>query len=375
LRAPLRSLLAAAGSAVVVLLVMTAAAFSRGMERALGDAGNPDNVILLSSGSEDSIERSELSPQAVGVAMAAIAGLRQRFGVVYCSPEAHHAVLLRLARDDPRAALAMLRGVELAHATLVHDAVFITAGRAPRGAELLVGRLASVRMGLHPDQLAVGSRLWFDGRPWTISGHFAAPGTPLESEIWVPLAELQVALKRNAQVSCVVATLDDAELADIELFCRQRLDLELTVISEPRYYAKLHAFYQPLRAMVWVTVLLIGSAGLLGGLTTMYAAFATRVRELGTLQAIGFTRSAVLLSLWVEALLLVACGAIVACLVALMTLDGLAVRLTMGTVALAVDERVILSGMIAALAVGCIGVIGPGWRCLALPIPQALRAR
>ena len=43
--------------------------------------------------------------------------------------------------------------------------------------------------------------------------------------------------------------------------------------------------------------------GVLGGLSTMYAAFASRVRELGTLQVLGYPRSAIVLSLVQESAL------------------------------------------------------------------------
>ena len=56
-RSPLRLGLATAGSALVVLLVLSAAAFVQGMGRSLAGAGVAENAILVGAGSEDSIER------------------------------------------------------------------------------------------------------------------------------------------------------------------------------------------------------------------------------------------------------------------------------------------------------------------------------
>lgn len=374
-RAGLRTALGVAGSALVVLLVLMAAAFARGMSVTLAEAGAPNNVILLGVGSEESVERSEVHAKAASVAAASIDGIKQRLGVRYLSPEVHHAAILKLHPEDAEGRLAMLRGVDMTRAFLVHDQVRITAGRAPGKGELLVGKLAAVRMGVPPSALALGAQLTLEGRPWTIVGHFEAPNTPIEAEIWLPLQELQVATRRESSVSCVVLTLGTAELADVELFCDQRLDLELVAMPEREYYKKLHTFYRPLRLMVWVSALLIASAGLLGGLTTMYAAFSGRVRELGALQAIGFSRPALLLTLTQESLLMTGSGALLASAAAMAWIDGYAVRLTMGAVAMSIDASTLLLGLGAGVAVGVLGALVSAWRCLRMPIPLALRAR
>ena len=71
-------------------------------------------------------------------------------------------------------------------------------------------------------------------------------------------------------------------------------------------------FYRPVRWVIGATAFLVSLAGLFGGLNTLYAAFAARVREIGMLQALGFTRGAIILSLLQESLLASASGAILA---------------------------------------------------------------
>jgi putative ABC transport system permease protein len=84
--------------------------------------------------------------------------------------------------------------------------------------------------------------------------------------------------------------LGEATFDDVEIFTLQRLDLELVALRESEYYAKLSAFYTPLRAMTWVTAALVAAGAVFGGLNTLYAAFSARVREMATLQAVGFKR-------------------------------------------------------------------------------------
>src|SRR5687767_13564990 len=198
-------------------------------------------------------------------------------------------------------------------------------GRRRASARPILAPAAGAKMGLADARLRPGQALYFDDRTWTIVGRFEAPGTVMEAEVWTPLSDLQIAAKRD-NLSCVVLTLDTAEFDDVDAFAKQRLDLELVAMREREYYSKLSAFYRPIQLMVWATAGLIALGGLLGGLNTMYAAFASRVREIGSLQAIGYARGAIVLSLVQESLLATAAGALLAAAVGLLAFDGLHVR-------------------------------------------------
>ncbi len=45
-----------------------------------------------------------------------------------------------------------------------------------------------------------------------------------------------------------------------------------------------------------------------------------------------------------------------------------------GSIPLVIDEQVLLVGLIAGLVMGLVGATPPAWRCLKLPINEALRA-
>lgn len=372
-RSPLRTALGVAGAALVVLLVVAAAAFVRGMGRSLGSSGDERNVVLLGAGSEESAERSEIGSAVAGVAASSLDGVASVGGVRLVSPEIHASLTVQLGEGDPRTAFVNFRGVTDA-AYLVHRPVRIVEGRAPGPGELLAGRLAAARMGVPDDRVAVGRSLWFDGRAWPIVGRMEAPGTAAEAEVWCGLDDLRVAMRRDT-VSCVVLTLDPgAEFADVETFVRLRTDLELAALRESDYYGQLLAFYGPVRAMVWATAGLVALGAFLGGLNTAYAAFAARIREFATLQTLGYPRRAVVVALVQESVLQAAAGAAVAIALALAVLDGVAVRISMGAFGLAVDEVAVATGLAAALALGVLGTLPPAVRCLGRPVAEALRA-
>jgi len=207
----------------------------------------------------------------------------------------------------------------------------------------------------------------------TVSGVFTAPGTVMESEVWMPLGDLR-SLSLRDNLSCVVVRLDEGEFEDVDLFTKQRLDLELSALRESDYFARLSAFYAPVRGMAWMTAVLIATGALLGGLNTLYAAFAPRIREIAALQAIGFSRGTIMFSLVQESTLACLCGTLVAAIVALWVLDGTAVSFSIGSFVLRVTPRVALAGLFTGLGLGMLGAVPPGLRCLLPPLPSALRS-
>lgn len=375
-RSPTRLVLSVLGAALVSLLVLAAGAFVKGMEKSLRQSGEPDNAMILGAGSEESVERSEISEEAVGVALATVEGVRTRAGVAYASPEVLVQLPVPLSADQERTPSVVVRGVTPG-AFLVHPRVQMTEGRAPTpGAEeVMIGATTHTRMGVPAQALAVGRHVIIDKREWKIVGRFASPGTVTDSEIWTDLRDLKQATKRET-ISCVILMLDPAisELADVAVFTKTRPDLELTVLSETDYYGQLATFFAPVRAVAWATAGLIGLGGLLGGLNTMFAAFASRVRELGTLRSLGFRRRAIAISLTQESLLAAAAGSLLACAVGLFILDGIAVRFSLGALRLTVDSDVVLMALGAGLVLGVVGALPPAWKCLRLEIPTSLKS-
>jgi putative ABC transport system permease protein len=375
-RSPVRLALSLGGSTLVVLLVLASAAFVTGMTRSLDVTASDRNVIILGSGSEESVERSEVDPRTATIVAASVPGLRTILDVTHVSPEIHMALSVSttdgVAEDS--SSLAVVRGVDR-RAFLVHPQVRMTEGRPPEPGrdEIMVGRMAAAKLGVEESALRVGTTLWIDQRPWTISGLFEAPQTVMDAEIWAPITDLQIVAQRDS-LSCVIVTLDTATISDIHAFAAQRLDLEITAMSEAEYYHGLTNFFGPIRMMVLVTAALIALGGVLGGLNTMYAAFASRVRELGTLQVLGYRRLAIVLSLVQESALTAALGAIVAIVVGVLLLDGLAVRFSMGAFGLVVDHTVVLVSLAAGLVLGIVGAVPPALRCLRLPITEALKS-
>jgi putative ABC transport system permease protein len=371
-RRPARSLLTLAALSVVVFLIIVVVSFLQGLDASLSVSGDPRVVLVHSLGSAENIENSTMPGNAAALLRASIQDVVSLHGQAYVSPELYLGSEVRLAEEAP-AAKGLVRGVAPA-AMLVRSQFQLTEGDWPKSQEVLVGRLAATKIGVREADVGLGSRLFFEGRSWRVAGRFSAGGSSLESEIWCRLEDLQTATKRQdlTLVSLTMQSADDLPLVDE--FCKERIDLEWEATPEVRYYGSLKRHYGPVRTVAWVIVGLIAGAGAFAGLNTMYGAVVGRVREIAALQTIGFSRRAIVLSIVQEGVLLATAGALLAAVLALLVLNGVAVRFTMGAFQLRVDHLAVTVGLCSGATIGVVGAVPPAIRAMRLSIVDALKA-
>jgi ABC-type lipoprotein release transport system permease subunit len=370
-RRPLRTTLTFAGLTTVIVLVFIVVGFIRGLERSLAVSGDPRTVVIISLGMGENLEYSSIPMRTSDLVPASVAGIQERFGTKYVSPELYLGT--RTGVEGREESMGLVRGVTQP-ALLVRRQVEIEEGDWPKTGEVMVGRLAAAKLGATKADLPIGQSLTFEGRTWRISGVFTAAGSALESEIWCRLDELQQAMKRQ-DLSLVAVTLaPDGDFADVDLFCKERLDLELQAMRETDYYASLQRDYGPVRMLAWLVVLLVSGAGVFAGLNTMYGSVVGRIPELSTLQTIGFARRSIVVSLIQEGVLLAAAASLLAVLLALIFVNGAAVRFTMGAFSIRIDSVAVLIGCGVGLSLGFFGAIPPAVRALRMPIVDGLKA-
>jgi ABC-type antimicrobial peptide transport system permease subunit len=372
LRDPARLAQTVGGSALVVLLLIAAVAFNQGMDRVLTASGSPRNVILVGSGSEESIERSEVPLAAESAVATGVRGIARSLGKSAVSGEIIYQAPVKLPDGSEEA--TTLRGV-LPDALLIRPQMQLLAGSFPGPGEMMIGRLASQSLGLGKDGLQVGDQINFEDSDFTISGIFTAPGTVMESELWLDRNDLATLTQRDSLSAVMVRLSEGGDKEDVSVFALQRNDLELSAIGEDVYYEKLSQFYGPIKAMTWLTAGLVAAGAVFGGLNTLYAAFASRIREMATLQALGYTRKALLVSLLQESLLATLAGTLLAFIVAALFLENRTVSFSVGTFALSLGPTVLLTGLIAGVLLGTLGTLPPAFRTLAPSLPTALRSQ
>jgi len=370
-RRPLQTSLTFAGLTTVIVLVFVVVGFIRGLERSLAVSGDRRTALIFSLGMGENLEYSSIPMRTSDLVPASVVGIQERFGQKYVSPELYLGTLVGVGEREP--SMGLVRGVTRP-ALLVRRQVEIEEGSWPETGEVMVGRMVAAKLGGTDAELAIGQSLTFEGRTWRISGVFSAVGAAFESEAWCRLDELQQAMKRQ-DLSIVAVTLaPGGDFADLDLFCKERLDLELQVMPEMDYYASLQKHYGPVRWLAWLVVLLVSGAGVFAGLNTMYGSVVGRIPELSMLQTIGFARRAIVVSLIQEGLLLAAAASLLAALLALVFVNGAAVRFTMGAFSLRIDSMAVLIGCGVGLLLGFFGAIPPAIRALRMPIVEGLKA-
>ncbi len=372
MRRPLRTALTLVALTTVTLMVMVVLGFVRGLDRSLMTGGHPQTAIVFSLGMGENLEYSSVPMQTADLLAASIPGIRQRYGTKYASPELYLGTKVKSTAEN-KDEMGLVRGVTPA-ALLVHGNVEMTNGSWPNVNEVLIGRMAATKLGLSAKQTQPGRTLHFEGRTWTISGTFAAAGSTYESEIWCRLDDLQQAMKRQ-DLSLVALKLDSTDgFKQVNLFCKERLDLELQAICQSDYFATLQEDYRPVRLLSWLVVMLVSGAGIFIGLNTMYGAVVGRIPELAMLQTIGFSRRAAVLSIMQEGTVLAMTAALLASIIAYGLIDQAAVRFTMGAFELQIDATTLLIGYAIALFLGIVGSLPPAIRLFRLSVVDGLRA-
>ena len=370
-RRPLRTCLTFVGLTTVIVLVFVVVGFIRGLERSLAVSGDPQTAVIFSLGMGENLEYSSIPMRTSDLVPASVDGIQQRFGQKYVSPELYLGT--QVSVGDRAAAMGLVRGVTRS-ALLVRRQVEIEEGDWPETGEVMLGRMAGTKFGATIAEVQVGQSISLEGRSWRISGIFSAGGAAFESEAWCRLDELQQAMKRQDLSIVAVTVAPNGDFADLDLFCKERLDLELQAMPETDYYASLQKDYGPVRWLAWLVVLLVSGAGVFAGLNTMYGSVVGRIPELSTLQTIGFARRAVVVSLIQEGVLMAAAASLLAASIALIFVNGAAVRFTMGAFSLRIDSMAVLIGCGVGLLLGLFGAIPPAIRALRIPIVDGLKA-
>lgn len=370
-RRPLRTSLTFVGLTTVIVLVFVVVGFIRGLEQSLAVSGDPQTAIIFSLGMGENLEYSSIAMRTADLVPASVPGIQQRYGQKYVSAELYQGTHVRI--EGHHESMGLIRGVTQS-ALLVRRQVEIEEGDWPGPGEVMVGQMAAAKLGATDSELDVGRSVDFEGRTWRISGVFSSGGSAFESEAWCRLDDLQQAMKRQDLSIVAVTMAPGGDFSDLDLFCKERLDLELQTMKETDYYASLQKDYGPVRWLAWLVVVLVSGAGVFAGLNTMYGSVVGRIPELSTLRTIGFVRRAIVVSLIQEGMLLAAAASLLAALIALLVVNGTAVRFTMGAFSLRIDSMAILTGCGVGLLLGFFGAIPPAIRALRMPVVDGLKS-
>jgi putative ABC transport system permease protein len=262
-----------------------------------------------------------------------------------------------------------VRGVGPAGITL-RPAFRIVAGHMFRAGarELVVGVGAARKFGL-----TVGSEVRLRDGPWPIVGIFSCGADIIESYL-VGDAITVMAARRRAGFAEVIAQLADAgaypgfrrwlmENPALSVYVERKTDYDLRELGiNTTFFTR----------MSYVIGVIMALGALFGVVKIMYAAVRARTREIGTLRAIGFGATPVVVSVLAEAALLGAIGALLGAAIAWLMFNGREMWVW-GAFRLRVAPSLWMLGLVWAVVASLLGGLLPALRAGRLPPVEALR--
>jgi putative ABC transport system permease protein len=355
------------GMACVVGVLTSMLSLTAGLTRAYLRPEDATRAIVWREHATFDQSRS-LHPDAIDTILDAPGIARGADGAPLADPE----FLMRLLSMEGFAAGSLqLRGVGPAGIAL-RPAFRIEAGHMFRTGtrELVVGVGAARKLGL-----GVGSEVRMRDGKWPIVGVFSCGGDIIESYL-VGDALTVMAARRRAGFAQVIAQLVDAKaFPEFQRWLTENPALTVSVERKTDYDLRTAgastAFFT---RMAYVIGAIMALGALFGTVKIMYGVVRARTREIGTLRAIGFGATPVVVSVLAEAALLGAIGALLGTAIAWLIFDGRDMWVW-GAFKLRVSPALWALGLAWAIVTSLLGGLLPALRAGRLPPSEAVRVQ
>lgn len=371
----LTTVLTAGGMALVVFVFAAVLMLEAGLRSALVATGQYDNIVVTRRAAGNEIQSGVERNQAAIVESQPEVAIGPN-GMRAVSKEAV-VLIAQPKRDTGVATNITVRGIGEEGLEL-RPQVRIVAGRMFRrgSTEIVVGRSIAERF----SATAIGDRLRFGAREWTVVGVFDAGGSGFDSEIWGDGEQMMQSFRRQAFSSVIARLADPAQFDRLKERLESDPRLTVDVKRERVFYEEQSEMMANFIRILGLTLSVIFSIGaMIGAMITMYAAVANRTTEIGALRALGFRRRSILTAFLAEALFLAFIGWLAG--LALASLMQLVHISTMNwqsfselAFSFSLTPLIVFQSFVFALAMGLAGGVLPALRAARLKIVDALRA-
>jgi putative ABC transport system permease protein len=369
------TVMTALATALVVWASVLTFGLAHGLERALLISGDDLDLIVLRKGSTD--EMSSGIEASVAREISSLEGIAlDNQGRPMCSSE-FVTILTKPRRGDGGTTNLVVRGLEDAGRGLRPEFKILDGGRMYESGKNEA--ITSLQIARRFRDTAMGEELDINNSMFRIVGHFEANGSAAESEVWTDVKDLTAARRTPGAVSSVNVRARDAASRDA-LVSRIQDDeqFNLKVVTEKEYYEEQMSASIVIKVVGYFIAGFLTVGAMFAAANAMYAAVASRAREIGTLRALGFSRRSILFSFIMEAVVICLIGGAIGCLGTL-PFNGLSTgtanwaTFSEITFAFNFGPKVMLEGVIMALTMGVLGGLFPAVRATRMNIVKALR--
>jgi putative ABC transport system permease protein len=367
------TLLTIFGIGVSVAVFVSVMALVEGIRQTFIATGEPLNVLAIRQGAQS--ETGSLIEPPSALVVRTIDGVaRDAKGDPLVSLE--RVVYVSHERNDGGVSNIVIRGLDETGRAL-RPATKLAAGRwyVPGRRELTISRGIASRF----RNCNIGDELVTGRAHWTVVGLYDAGRTAYASELWTGPEDLTAAFQRQSYSVVFARATDAASMKRV--IDRMTNDPQMRFDARPEraYYAEQTKSSTPVRILGNVIAIIMAVGSAFAAMNTMYAAVASRGREVAVLRALGFSRPSIALSFVTEAVLLAIGGGIVGG-IGVLPLNGLATGTTNWftfsemTFHFAVTPMLFARGVAFAAVMGLVGGILPALRASRMSPATAMRA-
>jgi putative ABC transport system permease protein len=259
----------------------------------------------------------------------------------------------------------LIRGIDLGQYTRLESFTMISGrslGTGDHSRLAMVGKLLAARQ-----KLKTGDVISLRGRDFDIVGIFQN-GTYMDNQAWISLADAQTLLGWGQDVSVYIIP-DEGILHDGDT-----LPGGLSVSYKGENLRLISAQYQPILSMWRIVSLALGVAASLALANVTWRLAWLRRRELAILRTTGFSNSALVGYLFIQAGGITLVGILLGCMITLIITLGTRLTVSSFTIVPSVDVRTFLSGLGWIGLLTMAGSLLPAWWLGHLNLSQLLHS-
>lgn len=370
----LTTFLTASGMALVVFVFASIMMLSTGLEKTLVETGSDQNVIVTRKGANSEMQSGVDRDQAALLETQPEIATGSNGQPLVTRELVVPIGLIKRGTNKP--SNVIIRGVS-PQSLRLRGQIHLVAGRMPRqgSTEIIVGNSIARRF----SGVGLGEQLHFALRDWQVVGIFDAGATGFSSEVWGDVDQIMQAFRRPVYSSITFRLRNTSSFSALKERLEHEPRLTVEARRETKYYRDQSEFMAKFIRILGITLTVIFSIGaMIGALITMYAAVANRVAEIGTLRALGFQRTSILIAFLAEAILLGmlggVSGVVFASFMQLITISTMNWQ-TFSELAFsfALTTEIIVKSLLFSICMGLLGGIIPAFRASRLKIVDALR--
>ncbi len=299
------SVATALGIGLVVFVLASALMLSAGIKKTMATGGHANVAIVMRQGSDN-----ELSS---GIEAANVSLISAGPGVRKDQPASGETIIVLAMEKVGVFGVTNVQARGVTEASLkLRPEIKVVDGQLPRPGsdEVMVGKRIAGRF----KGVALGQTFELrKNRPVKVVGVFTADGSSSESEVWCDLDILRNAFARQGYVSSVRVALESpASFEAFKAAMESDKQYGFMALRETDYLERQsEGTAKFIGVLGTMTSVFFAIGAMIGAMITMYAAVANRQREIGTLRALGFSRSSILFCFLLESTVLALIGGLV----------------------------------------------------------------